>query len=123
MAPFDSEIPAQRVRTISPLPSSRTPLPASVGAGTSNSVVDPSPTWIRIAGWKLAPGPCGATNRAMRRRHKLAEAAIAQLGAMMPDAFAGDAHALRFAARCSVQREIQKLIDCAQNYAPIVTRL
>src|SRR5262249_21772163 len=57
MAPFDSEIPAQRVRTISPLPSSRTPLPASVGAGTSNSVVDPSPTWIRIAGWKLAPGP------------------------------------------------------------------
>src|SRR5262249_5778205 len=66
---------------------------------------------------------CGATNRAMRRRHKLAEAAIAQLGAMMPDAFAGDAHALRFASRCSVQREIQKFIDCARNCASIVTCL
>src|SRR5262245_24473801 len=55
MAPFDSEIPAQRVRTISPLPSSRTPLPASVGAGTSNSVVDPSPTWIRIRRLEVGP--------------------------------------------------------------------
>src|SRR5262249_8894848 len=46
--------------------------------------------------------------------------AIAQLGAMMPDAFARDAHAVRFASRCSVQREIQKFIDCAQNCAWIV---
>src|SRR5262249_8619755 len=55
---------------------------------------------------------CGATNRAMRRRPKLAEAAIAQLGAMMPDAFAGDAHALRFASRCSVRRAFRVTLQC-----------
>jgi hypothetical protein len=37
MTPFDSGFPALRSRAISPLPSSRTPLPASVGAETSMS--------------------------------------------------------------------------------------
>src|SRR5260370_24390326 len=37
MAPFDSEIPAQRARTISPLPSSRTPPPSSYASCRANS--------------------------------------------------------------------------------------
>src|SRR5262249_52055197 len=49
----------------------------------------------------------------MRRRHKLAEAAIAQLGAMMPDAFAGDAHAFLMAVYKNPKLDLRVRIDAA----------
>src|SRR5262249_31262655 len=49
----DSEpgIHNQRSRTISPLPLSRTPRPALGAGASSDLVVVPSPTLMRMAGW------------------------------------------------------------------------
>src|SRR5260370_19863527 len=56
MAPFDSEIPAQRARTIPPLPASRTPPPSSYASCRANSscaIHGDKDRWLEVGPWSL----------------------------------------------------------------------